>query len=116
MKVKWPRTVPHLTERDIYCGDLDGGDGTHCLMGWARTVFPDVGQNYGEFVEDHPVILALADAVRIPACAKGDFEDGETVDKVIAFNDSYAGESKKRSIANAWNRAMAKLGYTEITA
>ncbi len=91
----WPESVPVLTAKDIHRGGYDGPNGTHCLLGHARSRFGRF-QWYGGAVE-----AALIDAVHDAGGLS-----------VASFNDDPT--NAKTAIANVWNKAMRSLGYTEI--
>lgn len=109
-RIKWPNKVPVLTGKHFCIGHMDGdeyygGDGTHCLLGWAAAVFPAVCDKWGSVREDHPVVRALADEVKS--------NRPTAIGRVLEFNDEIAGEKGRPRLARVWNRTMQRLGYTE---
>ena len=87
MSTIWPKEVPILEASDICKYILDGPNDTHCLIGWCNAVFGvDCRVNARRVIED----------------ATGSWN-------IIEWND--CANRGKFTIANAWNRAMAKLGY-----
>lgn len=96
----FPEIVPILSAEEIHQGNYDGPNGTHCLLGWCREVFPDSWD--GLFKTSHPAFRALKAEV---AKAEGVAYDQAYLS---CFNDS----STKPNVAKVWNKAMKTLGYT----
>ena len=89
----WPKQVPILTADDIHKGSLQSADGTRCcLLGWGCRVFGS---------------WCLAPYTFREAIYK---EAGTSF--LPTFNDSR--KRSKQEIADVWNRAMARLGYTDV--
>lgn len=84
----WPKTVPILEPHHIHKGDYDGLNGTHCLAGWWQQAFAKREERWA--------------AWKAIQCAVGSVDPTQ-------FNDSR--RRPKSTIARAWNRAMARLGY-----
>ena len=85
--MSWPRTVPVLTAKDIARGVFHLGD-KHCLRGWVHTIF---GAR-----EKRLVVAALEE---------------QTGRAISLYND----RNPKSAVAGAWNGAMRRLGYTEVS-
>lgn len=84
--MKLPKTIPILQPEQFCKGRLNGPDGTHCLWGWAMTLFPEV--------ERWPVEQSLMQVA-------GDY--------IPEFNDRWY--RRKKTLAAVWQSAMEKLGY-----
>lgn len=101
----WPETVPVLTARNIHRGDYRGSGGRLCLVGWCRESF-----KFGVAARQ------IKDAISAEIIARGgkirkrsrlyDAKD------FAEFNDST--DVPRQVIADVWNGAMARLGYTEV--
>ncbi len=87
----WPESVPVLTADDFCRGRYHGPNGTHCLAGHALAI-----KGTG------PVLWDILEAIRDEAGCR----------RVPAFNDNP--RNSKAKLARVWNRAMRKLGYTEV--
>lgn len=87
--IEWPKQVPVLTADDMCKGVFHGPNGTRCLAGWMDNVFNDHAARY----------VARCAIIEIAG-----------VD-ITAYNDNP--RRKLSSLARTWNRAMARLGYTE---
>lgn len=91
MDATFPESVPKLKAENMCKGSYDGPDGTHCLSGWRRVVFPLF------FI---PLVRAAAiQALRANA---GGHE-------IEFWNDLHSEEES----ASVWNRAMLALGYID---
>jgi hypothetical protein len=92
-KAKWPKEVPVLRAEDICRHRMNGAHGTRCLLGWSIETF---GYAWLE-----------------PAAQKA----VETLEKecgcpyIDSFNDDR--RNSLATVARTWNKAMARLGYTE---
>lgn len=95
---KWPKSVPVLEASDIHRGWFDGPNGTHCLQGWIKAVFP-YGKDGSGYSTRMRVVHALMKAGNVR------YEGNLT-----GFNDT----SPKAVVAQVWNEAMRTLGYTEV--
>jgi len=87
-KTSWPEQVPVLEKRDMCKGTQHRGE-RHCLLGWLQTVF-------SSGAEWHKAWNAIQ-----RECGGG---------PLSVFNDS----RPLSESADAWNRAMRELGYTEV--
>jgi hypothetical protein len=125
-KYKWPTQVPVLEAKHFRCGGggktgiealCDGEFVTrNCLMEYANIVFcpPKVWDktdswNADTQIDEVPdeVYIALAEAC---GC-KDPCDDGDLALEIINFNDD---APTMQQNADAWNKAMQTLGYTEI--
>ena len=98
-KTKWPEFVPVLEARDFCRRVLSDSKGRHCLLGWVLDVFDDTKKN------------TVNDAIRKEISTKRGWIRNYDA-SITLYND---GESSKQTLANVFNAAMRKLGYTEIT-
>ena len=99
-KTKDPEFVPVVEANDFCRNKLDDSEGRHCLMGWVRHIF---GVEY-------PV--AVIDAIKKEIEIK--------CDTTFMFNSCIAQYNDDpinplHDLADVFNAAMRKLGYTEIT-
>lgn len=96
------KAVPYLQAEHIHKGGFDGPvENCHCLLGWCRKVFPESKDTYESLHSDHPAVVAI--------CKVAGVSTNGTC--LARFNDAKRRSAK--DVARVWNRAMAKLGYTE---
>lgn len=94
MSIKWPKTVPILLARDIHKGSMHSESGKkHCLIGYAVTVFPDI-------MAKDKTLNTIKEIIGTHC--------------VIEWNDNPL--TPKSLIAKVWNKAMGRLGYTQLVA
>jgi hypothetical protein len=85
----YPVEVPILSARDICRGSEDGPRGTHCLIGWSKTVFGC--DNDEEYVCKRTIREVIGR------------------NSIALFNDDPS--NTKQRIATVWNLVMRDLGY-----
>ncbi len=89
MSTQWPEFVWVLEAEDICKGQLNGPNGTHCLLGWCEETFGD------EFPEaDRKAVCVLYQLI------------SDSISIFCSTNPPWKS-------AKVWNQAMANLGYTE---
>lgn len=128
---KYPTEVPVLSWRDFMCGaSVCLTNRKHCLMEWANTVFAPktvakyhaagyLNSEYDSIMpECPPRVYKVIEATCLDlADEKGysHYYDSEydARSNITDFNDNTFSPSE---LATIWNRSMAKLGYTEISA
>ena len=86
--MKYPKRVKRLEAKDICRRELDGPNGTHCLLGWM-------------YSEARDFISQANNAVRA--------QTRNSRVGIARFNDNP--KRTNRDIAAVWNRAMKSLGY-----
>lgn len=91
--MKWPLEVPILTGKDICRYELEKGE-QRCLWGWM-----------GKALSREKIVWGTPPETAVKALAKA----CGTAD-IIGFNNNP--NRPLGTIARAWNRAMADLGYT----
>lgn len=91
---KWPDVVPILDPNDIYQGNYDGPEDTHCFAGWVRLTFS---------------IYAAEVMYRM---ASDRLSEPHSLRSVVSWNDSEL--TSPAMIAQLWNELVRELGYTQI--
>lgn len=105
----YPETVPRLTADDI-CRDRYGASGgQHCLVGWLNLSIWGHESTPGRDDEgEHVAHSEMAKAILDEVAAAGLSIREKAVHSV---NDDR--RNSKAALAEVFNRAMVKLGYTE---
>ena len=107
--MKWPNEVPVLGHENFCRGAFESGR-NRCMTGWAHEVFAgDPIPTMPSCIEvDKKIEPVIVHSLRELKASRLD-EDYEYVG-IPAYNDNP--RNPKALLARAWNRAMARLGYT----
>lgn len=97
-KLKMPEEVYVLEAEDFCKRDFSNNQGQHCLMGWLIDQFENVNTRH------------VLEPILLEECNK--VNKTNSCHSIISFNDYR--NRKKETLANVWNRFIARLGYTEI--
>lgn len=106
MIAKWPEEMPVLTASNVYKGGVGlTGMPCSCLGTWARVVLKDDARGWyhaDQGTPKHPFYRYLRNAL---------VRRGVWDKKGIATTND--GPASKKLLAEAWNEAVTKAGYTE---
>ena len=100
----WPKKVNIISGDEICFGSYHDGNKS-CLIGHVETNFIENKETRNLFRE---IIFDFAKSIKI---LDSDYLDYNLIN-ITVFNDSM--ENQPEIIAEIWNIAMEKLGYTEI--
>lgn len=117
--MKYPKEVPILNGNDLKCGCSRPGSTRHCLVEWANLTFASkkdlrmMERGRGKTLDWQlpsvkPVYELLEWEFQRAGILRG-LSRYPARDNVMSANDY----SKPSFNAKIWNRAMARLGYTE---
>lgn len=95
----WPKEVPILSARDMFKTHYDGPCGTHCLLGWVQEAFP----GYFHDKVENAIERTMQESSNATHRKFAHFG-------IVYMNDAIL---TKKQAADVWNKAMARLGYTE---
>jgi hypothetical protein len=99
MRTTLPKTVPVLAAKHMHKGSNDGPNGTRCLRAWRSEFF------------HNDTLLRIDGKCQCSSCTAGraiQEQCGGAIN-IATFNDDP--RYSKSTLANAWNKAMASLGY-----
>lgn len=106
VSISWPKEVPILEAEDICRGNFHRGEKA-CLSGWVLTVINIQYPRFNDIIKRDCLQnkirkSIMEEIIRIKSI------DGPSI---VLFNDNML--YSKKLIAQIWNKAMARLGYTE---
>ena len=111
-----PKFVPVLEVSDICRGSFNGPNGCHCLGGWITEILrgePDLQGKWDRSIElcnqFHDAVIMECESMGL----KVSVVDGRRPPRpcVVDYNDNK--RNSRAKLAEAFNRGMRKLGYTQ---